>query len=32
VTQQDLEGKNARFDTPLGFVERLAAVDNVVTI
>jgi hypothetical protein len=32
VTQEDLESKNAEWDTPLGFVERMAVVDNVVTI
>jgi hypothetical protein len=32
VTQEHIDGKNAVFDTPLGFVERMAKVDNVVTI
>jgi len=32
VTKEDLEGKNAEFDTHLGFVQRIAEVDNVVTI
>jgi hypothetical protein len=32
VTQADLEGKNAQFDTPSGFVQRIVDVDNVVTI
>jgi len=32
VTQADLDGKNAVFDTPTGFVERAAVVDNVITI
>jgi len=32
VTEADLAGKNAVFDTPLGFVERMADVDNVVSI
>jgi hypothetical protein len=32
VTKADLEGTTAVFDTPLGFVQRMAQVDNVVSI
>jgi hypothetical protein len=32
VTEADLEGKNAEWDTPAGFVERAAVADNVITI
>jgi len=32
VTEADLEGKNAQFDTPLGFVQRAAVVDNVISV
>jgi hypothetical protein len=32
VTEADIANKNAVFDTPLGFVERMAEADNTVTI
>jgi len=32
VTEAALEGKNATFDTPTGFVERAVEVDNVITV
>jgi hypothetical protein len=31
VTEADIAGKNAEWDTPQGFVERAAAVDNVIS-
>jgi hypothetical protein len=31
VTEADLVGKHAVFDTPTGFVERAAVADNVIT-
>jgi hypothetical protein len=32
VTEADIEGKNAEWDTPDGFVKRMTQVDNVITI
>jgi hypothetical protein len=32
VTEAELAGLNAVFDTPTGFVERAVDVDNVITI
>jgi len=32
VTEAELEGANAVFDTPSGFVQRSVEVDNVITI
>jgi hypothetical protein len=32
VTQNDLEGTSVRFDTPLACHERLAEVDDLVTM
>jgi len=32
VTEADLESTGAVFDTPTGFVERMAEVDNVITV
>jgi hypothetical protein len=32
VSQADLEGKNAEFTTPDGFMQRVVAVDKVVSV
>jgi len=32
VTEEDIAGKNAEWDTPDGFVKRMAAVTNVITM
>jgi hypothetical protein len=32
VAESDLEGKNAKFTTPVEFAEHAAAADNVVSV